>query len=95
MSNIFHKCHAYNKVFFRNLNKSAFLSTLYLDPYGANSLFQVLGRLQDRTVITESQIIHSLINHLSRGFMHFCKTNVSASNDSLHHSMCMKPHQGI
>jgi hypothetical protein len=35
MLNIFHMCHAYNKVFFRNLNKLAFLSTLYLDPYGA------------------------------------------------------------
>ena len=73
MPNIFHKCHAYNKVFFLNSNKLAFLSTLYLYPYGEYSLFQVLRRLQDRTVITESPIIHSLINHLSGGFMSFVK----------------------
>ena len=43
MPNIFHKCHAYNKVFFRNLNKLAFLSTFYLDPYGAYSFSKFLG----------------------------------------------------
>ena len=30
-----------------------------------------------------------------RRFYEFCKINVSSSNDSLDHSMCMKPHQGI
>ena len=30
-------------------------------------------RLQDRMVITESPIIHSLVNHLSKGFISFAK----------------------
>ena len=43
-----------------------------LIPVGRN-LFQVIGRLQDRTVITESPIIHSMINLLSEGFVSFVK----------------------
>jgi hypothetical protein len=43
MSNIFHKCHNYNKVFFCNLNKSVFLSMLYLDPCGAYCFSKFLG----------------------------------------------------
>ena len=73
MPNIFRKCHAYNKVFFHNSNKLAFLSTLYLDSWGAYSFSKFLGGLQDRMVIIESPIIHSLINHLSGGFMSFVK----------------------
>jgi hypothetical protein len=43
MLNIFYKCHVYNKVFFSNSNKSAFLSTLYLDLCGAYSFSKLLG----------------------------------------------------
>ena len=72
MPNIFHKCHAYNKVFFYNSNKLAFLSTLYLDPYGAYSFSKFLGSCKIEQ-LTELPIIDSLINLLSRGFMSFCK----------------------
>ena len=36
-------------------------------------LFQVLGWLQDKMVITESLIVHSLIDHLFGGFISFVK----------------------
>jgi hypothetical protein len=32
--------------------------------------------------LTDPLIIHSLIDHLSRGFESFCKTNYSSSNDT-------------
>jgi hypothetical protein len=41
---IFHKCHAYNKVFFLDLNKLAFYPPIIiLSPVGLFSLLQVLG----------------------------------------------------
>ena len=44
-----------------------------LIPGGAYSFSKFLGGLQDRMVIIESPITHSLINHLSRDFMNFAK----------------------
>ena len=35
--------------------------------------FPSFGWLQDRTVVTKLPIIHSSINHLSRGFISFVK----------------------
>ena len=35
--------HAYNKVFFLNLNKSAFYPPIFLVTYGASDFHQVLG----------------------------------------------------
>ena len=73
MSNIIHKCHDYNKVFFLNLNKFGILSTLFnLISLGLIA-FPCLRWLQDRTALTESPIIHFLINLLSGGFMSFAK----------------------
>jgi hypothetical protein len=73
MLNIIHKCHAYNKVFFLNLNKFGIISTIFnLIPMGLIA-FPSLRWLQDRTVLTELPIIYSLINLLSGGFMNFAK----------------------
>ena len=89
MPNIINKFHAYNKVFFLNLNKFGILSTLFNLIFVGLIAFPNLRWLQDRTVLTELPIIHYLINLLSGGFMSFAKTNVSSSNDSLDRSMCM------
>ena len=73
MPNIIHRCHAYNKIFFLNLNKFGILSTLFnLIPVGLIAFLSLMW-LQDRTILIELPIIHSLINLVSRGFMSFAK----------------------
>ena len=89
MPNIIHKCHAYNKVFFLNLNK--FWHSIH--PFNlipmALIAFPILGWLQDRKVNIITN--HSFFDQPS--IRRFCKINVSSSNDSLDCSMCMKSHQ--
>ena len=72
MLDIIHKCHAYNKVFFLNLISWHSIHPFNLILVGLTT-FPSLRWLQDRTVLTESPIIHSSINHLSGGFMNFVK----------------------
>jgi hypothetical protein len=73
MLNIIHKCHAYNKVFFLNLNKFGIISTLFNLISVGLIAFPSLRWLQDRTVLTELPIIYSLINLLSGRFYEFYK----------------------
>jgi len=46
-------------------------------------------------IITESLIVHSLIDHLSGGFINFVKQMQVPQMIAFDRSMCMKPHQGI
>jgi hypothetical protein len=69
----FQKCHAYNKVFFLDLNKLAFYPPFIISlPAMLFSLLQVLGGCQIER-FTEMLIIRSLIDFPSRGFESFTK----------------------
>ena len=58
-------------------------------------LFHVLRRLQDRTVLTELPIIHSLINLLSGGFMSFAKIKYKFLKWFTRSLNVYDPYQGI
>ena len=69
----FQMFHAYNKVFFLDLNKLAFYPPfIILLPTGLFSLLQVLAGWKIEQFI-EMLIISSLINFLSGGFESFVK----------------------
>ena len=69
---IIQKYHAYNKVFFLDLNKLAFYPPFYLDPYGARC-FSKSWAVARQNGFTELLVIHSLIDFLSEGFKSFVK----------------------
>ena len=69
----FQKFHVYNKVFFLDLDKSAFYPSLIVSlPVELFSLLQVLGGCKIER-FTEMLLIRSLIDFLSRGFKSFAK----------------------
>jgi hypothetical protein len=69
----FEKCHAYNKVFFPDLDELAFYPPFIISlPVGLFSLLQVLGGCRIEQ-FTEMLIIRSLIDFLSGGFESICK----------------------
>ena len=70
---IFQKYHAYNKVFFLDLNELAFYPPFIISlPVGLFSLLQVLGGCMIER-FTDMLIIRSLIDFPSGGFGIFCK----------------------
>ena len=72
----FEKCHTYNKVFFLDLDKSAFYPPLIVSlPVELFSLLHVLGGCRIQR-FTKMLIIRSLIDFPSGGFGSFAKNKV-------------------